>query len=589
MIGQSLGRYHLLEQLGEGGMATVYKAFDTRLEREVAVKVLLQQRQQTERFLKRFEREAKALAQLSHPNVVKVLDYGEHEGTPYLVMEYIPGGTLKQKLGKPLPPAEAAKLLAPIARALEYAHQHKIIHRDIKPSNILLTESGQPMLSDFGIAKMLEAEETMDLTGTGVGVGTPEYMSPEQGLGRAVDHRADNYSLGIVFYELVTGRKPYQADTPMAVVVKQIHDPLPRPKQFVKELPDTVECVILKALAKEPQDRFHDMGAFATTLENLAQGRRVSVGRVTRAPGGALRRSPVLIAAISGLAMLAVGVIASAIFFASGAGDRSATGQNTAEGALAGAGDTAVIRMTATASPTNAPPSPTATRTPTATLMPTAIQLAGVLMNDNFDNPVFDGSYDAYYWYGPTCASQGGREIQQDGTLMFDIPTTVNGSCTWNSRFGWQPDKIGYIQGKLMLKEYKSARNWGGLIIGLNTQLTPSVSWQASCQISVPEAKVPRPVFNCHIFRWENTGDWEYSTDDYPVNFGEWHTARIEVEQQTPFLLKFYLDDELIGSHTPTDANTLAVEKLKITLGIWTPGEAKMAAYLDDVILGAAP
>lgn len=199
-------------------------------------------------------------------------------------MEYVSGGTLKHKLGKPLPHMEAAALLAPIARALEYAHQHKIIHRDIKPSNILLTESGQPMLSDFGIAKMLEAEETMDLTGTGVGVGTPEYMSPEQGLGRAVDQRADNYSLGIVFYELVTGRKPYQADTPMAVVVKQIHDPLPRPKQFVKELPDTVERVILKALAKEPQDRFHDMGAFATALENLAQGRRVSVGKVTRAP-----------------------------------------------------------------------------------------------------------------------------------------------------------------------------------------------------------------------------------------------------------------------------------------------------------------
>ena len=174
MIGQSIRRYHIVEKLGEGVMATVYKAYDTRLEREVALKVLLQDLRHSEKFLKRFEREARALAQLSHPNIVKVLDYCEHEGMPYLVMEYIAGRTLKEKMGTPLPYREAANLLAPVARALEYVHQHKIVHRDVKPANILITESGQPMLSDFGIAKMLEAEETMDLTGTGVGVGTPE-------------------------------------------------------------------------------------------------------------------------------------------------------------------------------------------------------------------------------------------------------------------------------------------------------------------------------------------------------------------------------------------------------------------------------
>ncbi len=305
LIGQSIGRYHITEQLGEGGMATVYKAFDTRLEREVAVKVLLQQRQLSEKFLKRFEREAKALAQLSHPNIVKVLDYGEHEGLPYLVMEYVPGGTLKQKLGKPIPPTEASRLLSPIARALEYAHQHKIIHRDIKPANILLTESGQPMLSDFGIAKILQEEETMDLTGTGVGVGTPEYVAPEQGLGLAVDHRADIYALGIVFYELITGRKPFRADTPMAVVIKQINDPLPRPKEFVRGISDTIEQVVFKALAKRPEDRFQDMGAFAAVLEKLAAGRKVSVGKVVRDA----QRGPVLIGTSLGSAVLVVGIL----------------------------------------------------------------------------------------------------------------------------------------------------------------------------------------------------------------------------------------------------------------------------------------
>lgn len=270
LIGQSLGRYHVLEQLGEGGMATVYKAFDTRLERNVAIKVILPSRQQDEKFLKRFEREARALAQLSHPNIVKVLDYGDHEGVPFLVMEYIPGGTLKQKVGKPIPWQEAARLIAPIARALEYAHQQKIVHRDIKPANILLTQSGEPMLSDFGIAKILESEETVDLTGTGVGIGTPDYMAPEQGSGQAVDHRTDIYALGIVFYELVTGRKPYQADTPMAVMIKKITDPLPRPKQFAPGLPDSVERALLKALMKNPGERYADMGAFANALEIIS-------------------------------------------------------------------------------------------------------------------------------------------------------------------------------------------------------------------------------------------------------------------------------------------------------------------------------
>ncbi len=273
LIGQSLGRYHILEQLGEGGMATVYKAYDTRLERHVAVKVILPQKLLAEKFIKRFDREAKALAQLSHPNIVKVIDYGEHEGLPYLVMEYIPGGTLKQKLaGKPIPWKQAIQMLTPVARALSTAHQNKIIHRDVKSSNILIAQNGEPMLSDFGIAKLLEADETLELTGTGVGVGTPEYMSPEQAQGNAVDARSDIYSLGVVLYEMVTGRKPFQAETPMAVVWKLASEPLPGPKQFVKDLPDALEGLLLKALAKKPSDRFQSMDAMAKACEDLLAG-----------------------------------------------------------------------------------------------------------------------------------------------------------------------------------------------------------------------------------------------------------------------------------------------------------------------------
>jgi len=200
--------------------------------------------------LKRFEREAKALARLTHPNIVKVTDYGEYESKPYLVMPYLPGGTLKTKLGKPMSWNEAVELILPVAEALRYAHSEHMIHRDVKPSNIIHTRSGHPMLTDFGIAKLLDLEETVDLTGTSAAVGTPEYMAPEQANAKTVDHRADIYSLGIVLYEMVTGRKPFIADTPMAVLVMHIHDPLPSPRKFAPSLSERAEKILIKALAK---------------------------------------------------------------------------------------------------------------------------------------------------------------------------------------------------------------------------------------------------------------------------------------------------------------------------------------------------
>ena len=258
LTGITIERYKILRELGRGGMAVVYRATDTMLDRNVAVKIILSEntsREKSEKMLKRFNREAKTLASLSHPNIVKVLDYGEYESAPYLVMEFVSGGALKARMNRPIPYAEAATILAPVARALHHAHQQKIVHRDVKPENILINDSDQPMLSDFGILKLVDTEESHGLTGTGKIVGTPAYMSPEQIRGREVDGRADMYSLGIVFFEMAAGRKPYNANTPIELSMQHLHDPIPKAKQFVRDLPAEVDQIIAKAIAKNPEDR----------------------------------------------------------------------------------------------------------------------------------------------------------------------------------------------------------------------------------------------------------------------------------------------------------------------------------------------
>jgi serine/threonine protein kinase len=275
LTGKDVGRYHVVERLGHGGMAEVYKAFDTRLQREVALKVIRKDAIAAnlhDSMMKRFEREALALARLSHPNIVQVYDFGSHKGEPYLVMEYLTGGTLSLKsTGKPIPWQEAARLLAPVARALECAHEENILHRDVKPANILLTRQGMPKLSDFGIARILDIEGSTQLTGTNMGIGTPEYMAPEQWGGKPVP-QTDVYALGVVFYELLTGMRPYTADTPLAVMQKQMTDPLPRPRTYNPALPEAVEQVLFKALAKNVADRYASMADFAVVLERLMLG-----------------------------------------------------------------------------------------------------------------------------------------------------------------------------------------------------------------------------------------------------------------------------------------------------------------------------
>jgi len=268
LIGSTLGQCHIVEQIGEGGMATVYKAYQPGLDRYVAIKILPPVHAQQAGFKERFEREAKAIANLNHPNILPIYDSGYEGDYSYIVMRYVEGArTLKEVMRDTLDLAQVTDLIGQIATALDYAHQRGIIHRDVKPSNVLM-DGNWALLTDFGLAKMVEA--SVKLTGTGVGIGTPAYMSPEQGQGAEIDHRTDIYALGIILFEMLTGKIPHDADTPFAIVLKRMSDPLPRPSELNPDIPEAVERVILKALARNPDDRFVSAGALAAALEQAA-------------------------------------------------------------------------------------------------------------------------------------------------------------------------------------------------------------------------------------------------------------------------------------------------------------------------------
>jgi serine/threonine protein kinase len=264
MIGRTLGPYQVVEELGRGGMAVVYKAFQPSLRRYVALKILPDHFQSDPEFVARFQREARAAAQLGHPNVVTIYDVGEQAGVHYIAMEYLEGGSLLDRLAKgPLSLEEAQQIVEQVGSALDFAHSRGLIHRDIKPANILFSADNRPKVTDFGIAR---AGDTSRLTRAGAMLGTPQYMSPEQAEGRPVDHRADLYALGVMLYEMLTGRVPFQADTPHAIVYAVIHQPPLPPRQIRPDLSPAVEAVLLKALAKQPNERFQTGADMAAAL-----------------------------------------------------------------------------------------------------------------------------------------------------------------------------------------------------------------------------------------------------------------------------------------------------------------------------------
>src|SRR2546421_7467324 len=266
-----LGNYRILEMLGQGGMGVVYKAFDMSLDRHVALKVLSRELTANKQFVERFEREARAAAQLSHPNITVIFFCGAEGRTHYYVMEFVEGrnlGDLVKDRG-PLPVPKALDVARQCTLGLKAATAHRIIHRDVKPSNLLLTPEGQVKITDFGLAKAVLGT-ALELTSTGVVMGTPIYMSPEQGRGTTIDHRSDIYSLGATLFHLITGKPPFEADSPIALILKHINEPVSWPAE--PAIPESLRALIGRMLEKDPERRFPTHDALLEAIDRVARG-----------------------------------------------------------------------------------------------------------------------------------------------------------------------------------------------------------------------------------------------------------------------------------------------------------------------------
>ena len=298
LTGKIFGSYKLGAQLGRGGMGTVYHGYQKSIDRSVAVKVMAPELGQDERFSARFLAEARTLNQLTHASILPLYEFGTANDMPYIVMPLMPNGTLGDRLGKgPLALGEVVRLLTPIAAALDYGHGQGVLHRDVKPSNILFDQHDAPLLADFGIAKALE--DPTGLTTTGV-LGTPDYLSPEQARGEPLVVQSDQYSLGVVVYQCLTGKPLFKATTPLGVMYKHASEPAPRLRGARPDLPEAVEAVVQRSLAKNPKERYQTASEFITALATEARGNAtttveppIAVDRVTEVETGARHWSEV--------------------------------------------------------------------------------------------------------------------------------------------------------------------------------------------------------------------------------------------------------------------------------------------------------
>ena len=280
------GRYELARRVGRGGMAEVFLARDRLLDRPVAIKILFPEFAIDPSFVARFRREAQSAANLNHPNIVGVYDWGKERGTYYIVMEYIDGQSVSDILRAdgPIEAKRAAGIAADVAGALGFAHHKGVVHRDVKPGNVLIASNGEVKVADFGIARAMTSSSEENLTQTGSVMGTATYFSPEQAQGKPVDPRSDLYSLGVVLYEMSAGKPPFSADSPVAIAYKHVQEPLPSLREKVPGVPEGYEAITIKALAKDADDRYQDGAEMRADLLRFREGRPVLAAGVRATP-----------------------------------------------------------------------------------------------------------------------------------------------------------------------------------------------------------------------------------------------------------------------------------------------------------------
>jgi hypothetical protein len=319
MIGELIGgRYEVEDLVGTGGMSSVYRARDNVLERQVALKILHDHFSRDPEYVERFRREARAIARLNHPNIVTVIDRGELDRHQFIVFEHVAGENLKDVVRRrgPLPVDDAVALTTQVARGLAFAHDHGVVHRDVKPQNVLIDENGTAKVTDFGIARSIDPGE--GLTETGTLLGTSEYVAPEQASGGRVDSRSDQYSLGVVLYELLTGETPYSGDNFMAVAMKHVHEPVPRVRDRRRDVPASVDAIVSRAMAKRPDDRFPSTDDMVAALEaaregvesDFSEGATGVIRRTDERRGRSARRRRRVSPLIAALAVVAAGALA---------------------------------------------------------------------------------------------------------------------------------------------------------------------------------------------------------------------------------------------------------------------------------------
>ena len=431
LSGQTFGQYLLLEPIDAGGMATIYTARQPALDRIVAIKVLPEYLIDQPGFLERFKIEAQAIARLDHPSILPIYDYGQMGGVPYLVMKYVSGGTLKNLIDGPLEPRQAADILRQIAEALDYAHQQGVIHRDIKPGNVLLQDGHRVQLSDFGLAKIVSSPT--QLTQSGVGVGTPDYMSPEQAQGLPVDARSDIYSLGVVVYQMLTGQLPFNAETPLAVMLKHVNEPPPPIRKINPHISEATERVVLRALAKSPDDRY----ATAVELANAFEHSLDSQATLTTLPSTSApsnRRWPLWAIGLSAIALVALIVGALAIGQSLSANTRSMT--------------------------------PTSNVQPTSTAAPDQAVFMGKMLYDDFSAPRIDAT--RWFYTGDFTSTLDSSAIAiQNGRLTFHIENPEDEYHSGGVRHDFKPG-VTLVSAHVTLQDATGTSDLGLLVNGVD-------------------------------------------------------------------------------------------------------------------------